>query len=126
MVQMAVSKDDYHTTGMQLGSDTGSGLVVAEVSAAIPKHSRNPCNIGVCVSESEENSSYHDITIETAEFSERPVPYGLTLQLNKTAGWELWQLGIAGEQAEKLIGSEYGVNWLVVKFKGVVIVDSRK
>lgn len=74
-----------------------------------------------------DSPSYHDITIETAEIAEKSIfdlPYAIQLHCTRVGGWELWWDDGNSRGAKQLAG-EFAENWLVIRCRGQVIVDSR-
>lgn len=92
-----------------------------------------------------ERASYHDLYITTKDIPRRRIfdlGYGLEVRCMRMTGWELWSHHEpmwhdprvlrpgekAGPHTETLLASEYGSEgkWLVLDYKGTVIVDSRR
>jgi hypothetical protein len=84
----------------------------------------------------EDGLSCHDLHITTAQISRTSIfnlPYCLRVTCDRTAGWELWDMGQMqypkGLPVSRgvLLAGEYGGpgDWLVLDVAGHVIVDSR-
>jgi hypothetical protein len=73
--------------------------------------------------------SYHDLHITTPSIERTSIfnlPYGLTVQCNRVAGWELWETATDMRNWRLLAGEYAGPGeWLVLDVGGTIIVNSR-